>query len=335
MKKSKFLALMSLFMTLVILSACTSTESNSLIPEEPGNNEPVPVVDDSIAVKISSSMDVLQEDFTSRSGNSRDLIGVEVSRKVSSFNGMIIYESGVFDDIDDIVFKFVKGGTYVIKMTYFPNAKDIVYNYPNGTFGAPFSDTYGLKSYTLNSPVYYSGTEGGFSGDRGPELGHLLSCIYQTTATGVYVQEMKRGTTPRYSGVTEEFTIDDDHTSITVRLELCLMAITLQPENFTEGKLTLVTSIAADKESSEWSVVPGDEMTWKFQIPYGQGHEGLQLFYTDGKGDKYLLATKEIEWKYATNLVFKFALSERSDGSIGIQMPADDSFTDEEATFVY
>ena len=146
---------------------------------------------------------------------------------------------------------------------------------------------------------------------------------------------MRRGTTPRYTGKTEEFTIDDDHTGITVKLELCLMAITLHPENFTEGKLTLVTSIAADKESSEWTVKPGDEMTRKFQIPYGPGSEGLQLFYTDAKGDKYLLATKQIVWKYATNLVFKFVLSERADGSIGIQMPSDESFTDEEATFDY
>lgn len=314
-------------------SSCSNSEVSPVIPEEPENS--APVVDDSIAVKIFSSMDIRQEEFSSRSGNSRDLIGVEINRKVSGFNPFRIYASGVFDDIDDIIFKFVKGGTYTISMTYYPNAKDIVYNYPNGTFGAPFSYEYGLKSYTLNQPVYYSGTEGGFSGDRGPELGHLLSCVYQTTATGTMVQEMRRGTTPRYTGVTEEFVIDDDNSGITVKLELCLMAITLQPENFTEGKLTLVTSIAADKESSEWTVKPGDEMTRRFQIPYGPGNEGLQLFYTDSGGDKYLLATKQIEWKYATNLVFRFALSERADGSIGIKMLSDDSFTDEEATFDY
>lgn len=295
----------------------------------------MPVTDDTVALKISSLIDVRQEEFTSRSGTSRDLIGVEVIRKVSSASGTTIYASGVFDDIDNIVFKFVKGGTYRINMTYFPNAKDIVYNYPNGTFGAPFSYEYGLKSYTLNQPVYYSGTEGGFSGDRGPELGHLLNCVYQTTASGTLVQEMKRGTTPRYSGTTEDFTIEDNMSGITVKLELCLMAITLQPENFTAGKLTVATSIAADKESTEWSVEPGDDMTRRFQIPYSPGREGIQLFFTDSKGDKYLLATKEVEWKFATNLVFRFALSERSDGSIGIQMPSDDSLTEEEATFDY
>lgn len=333
MIRNYFLALMSLILAATAFSSCSSSEGSPMLPDEP--ESPAAAVDDSIAVKISSLMDMRQEEFTSRSGNSRDLIGVEINRKVSAFNPFRIYASGVFDDIDDIVFKFVKGGTYTISMTYYPNAKDIVYNYPDGTYGAPFSFERGLKSYTLNCPVYYSGTEGGFSGDQGPELRHLLSCIYQTTASGTLVQEMRRGTTPRYTGKTEEFTIDDDHTGITVKLELCLMAITLKPENFTEGKLTLVFDIAADKESSEWSVKPGDEMTRKIQIPYGPGSEGLQLFYTDAKGDKYLLATKQMEWKYATNMVFSFVLSERADGSIGIQMPSDDSFTDEEATFDY
>ncbi|MDE6341233.1 MAG: hypothetical protein K2K93_02855 [Muribaculaceae bacterium] len=334
MTKISYYFLMSLICTLAALSSCSTSEDNPKEPAATGTQITVNE-DDSIAVRISSMMDIRQEEFSSRSGNSRDLIGVEINRKVSGFNPYRIYASGVFDDIDDIVFKFVKGGTYTISMTYFPNAKDIVYNYPNGTYGAPFSYEYGLKSYTLNKPVYYSGTEGGFSGDRGPELGHILSCIYQTTANGTLVQEMRRGTTPRYTGKTGDFTIDDDHTGITVKLELCLMAITLKPENFTEGKLTLVSSIAADKESSEWSVRPGDDMTWKIQIPYGSGSEGLQLFYTDAEGDKYLLATKEMEWKYATNLVFRFALSERADGSIGIQMPSDESFTDEEAAFDY
>ncbi|MDE6552188.1 MAG: hypothetical protein K2K98_04415 [Muribaculaceae bacterium] len=331
MGRNSFLTLISLIWAFSAFTSCSSSEGNTIVPDEPVNS--VSGVDDSIAVKISSLMDIRQEEFSSRSGNSRDLIGVEINRKVSGFNPFSIYASGVFDDIDDIVFKFVKGGTYKISMTYYPNAKDIVYNYPNGTFGAPFSFDRGLKNYTLNHPVYYSGAEG--TGDCGPELRHLLSCIYQTTANGTLVDQMRRGTTPRYTGVTDEFIIDDDNTSITVKLELCLMAITLQPDNFKEGKLTLVTSIAADKESSEWTVKPGDEMTRKFQIPYGPGTEGLQLFYTDAKGDKYLLATKQIEWKYATNLVFRFALSERADGSIGIQMPSDDSFTDEEATFDY
>lgn len=332
MIKNSLIPLISLVWALMAFSSCSNSDGGSLYPEEP--EVPVPATSDTIEVKISSSMDIRQEEFTGRSGNSRDLIGVEVLRKISS-NSTCIYASGVFDDIDDIVFKFVKGGTYRINMTYFPNAKDIVYNYPDGTFGAPFSYQYGLKSYALNQPVYFSGTEGGFSGDRGPELGHLLSCIYQTTAIGTMVQEMRRGTTPRYSGVTEDFTIDDNKTSVTVKLELCLMAITLQPENFNEGTLTITTNIAADKESSEWTFMPGDEMIRKFQIPYGGGSEGIKLFYTNPNGEKYLLATKEIEWKYATNLVFNFALSERADGSIGIQLPSEDAFTDEEATFDY
>lgn len=114
-----------------------------------------------------------------------------------------------------------------------------------------------------------------------------------------------------------------------------MMAITFRPENFTEGKLSLVFRNYGYMESynSTWVVSPNDEKTFKFQIPYNNGEESLELFYTNGSGEKYLLATKQLQHKHNANYIFAFSLAERADGSIGIQMPSEESMIEEDATF--
>ncbi|MBD5379753.1 MAG: hypothetical protein HDR74_07715 [Bacteroides sp.] len=333
------MTLKHLFFNSVLLTGLFLTQacSESNAPDEP--QKPEEIKNDTITVKLVSDLIVTEESLISRAGNSNDLIGVEIWRKTSANEWIaptsIIYASGVFDDINDIAFKFVKGGTYKIRMTYFPDAKNIVYKYSDGTYGAPFSYLYGLKNYKLNEPVYYTGTEGGWSGggDKGPVLEYLLEDIYQPTDDRT-VQTFKRGKTPRYSGETEEITITDN-TNINIKLELCLMAITLNPENFTEGKLSLVfrNNGYMENDNSTWSVTPQDDKTLKFQIPYSDGEESLELFYTNGAGEKYLLATKQLQHKHNANYIFSFSLTERADGSIGIQMPSEDSMVNEDATF--
>ena len=55
-------------------------------------------------------------------------------------------------------------------------------------------------------------------------------------------------------------------------------------------------------------------------------------YYTNDNNEKYLLAMKNLLYKPGTNYVFNFDITEREDGSIGIQIP-DGSYTDEETTF--
>lgn len=330
--KYLFLSFIAGIFTLVNQS-CTGSENNLL--DEP--KEPETVAPDTLLVKIVSDLNVTEENLYSRSENSNDLIGVEITRKTSGseWNAgvptSVIYASGIFDDINDIVFKFVKGGTYQIKMTYFPNAKEIVYKNLDGTYGAPFSYTFGLKKYKLNQPVYYSGDEGGAG--NGPVLNYLLDDTYQPTRDDL-MQSFKRGETPRYSGQTDEIVINDD-TNINIKLELCMMSITLKPNNFIKGKLSVVFRNYGymDPKNYTWEISPNDEKVKKFQIPYGGGEESLELFYTNDEGEKYLLATKQLQHKYNTNYVFSFNLTERADGSIGIQMPTEDEMNDEDATF--
>lgn len=340
-------AIVALFMSFV-LGACSKSEEEEspvLPPEEitPPMTEKDTVVtkSDTIELKIGYNLSISEEELVaSRSKvGSRDLIGVQIYHIMP--NDYVGYACGVFDDLDDIVFKFVKGNRYLIQMTYYPGAKDVVYNYSDGTFGAPFSDLYGLKSYELNEPVYFSGRGENGTGDRGSTLIELMMHYYQPTESR-YNTTFKRGMTPRYSGEIEEITIDEG-TQINMQLSYCMMGITLNVDNFTEGELMMAFN---DMYTEDWIIKPGDDLSIQFQIPYDYlnlsgadfhyhdiGGEYIQLYYTSTTGEKYLFATKFLPYKCGVNYVFNFSITEREDGSIGIQMPSDETFQNEEAFF--
>lgn len=315
-------------LTLFMFGSCSKDEISMLPSEEetlqPDVDDPIIAKPDTLEIKIGYDLNVSEEELVTATRSefgSRDLIGVQIYHL--SKLGQTCYAAGVFDDLDNLIFKFVKGNRYSIQMTYYPNAKDIVYNYPDGTYGAPFSYLYGLTSYKLNEPVYYSGLEGGWSGDIGPVLYWLMDPSYQPTEDR-YVQSFKRGMTPRYLGEIEEITIEDD-TPIVMPLQLCMMGITLNVDNFTEGTLTM--NISGDLD---WVVTPEDDHSIQFQ---SGSSEGIQLFYTTESGGKYLLATKQLPYKPGVNYVFNFSLTEREDGSISIQMPSNETLQDEEVSF--
>lgn len=332
-----------MLLVLFTFASCSKADDDILPPDE---ETPQPPQDDdlqsdTLEVKVGYALEVSEEELiptTRAEFGSRDLVGIQIYQ-LTKYDPMG-YVCGVFDDLDKLVFKFVKGNRYTIQMTYYPNAKDIVYNYPDGTYGVPFSNLYGLKDYKLNEPVYFSGTGEPGTGEWGNTLTELLAYYYQPTEDR-YNVTFKRGMTPRYSGTIEEITIDEG-TQINVPLYLCMMGVTLNADNFTEGELTMTFS---DQYMEDWVIKPGDDNSLQFQIPYNYilnsggahlydgGGESMQLFYTTGGGEKYLLATKFLPYKLGVNYVFNFSITEREDGSIGIQMPSDDSFQDEVTSF--
>lgn len=336
-----------LIITLAIVSCSKeNTELDDLIkptPEEPSTPEEPIVTSDTLVIPLNMSLDVTEKPLTRTTSNSKDLIGVEIYKVLHGWSyNFVTYAVGVFDDVEQIKFKFVKDTEYMIQMNYYPNAKDFVYEYSDGTFGAPFSYLYGLKEYTLNEPVYYSGTEGGWSGDAGATLSHLMGSLYQPTEDR-YTQSFKLSTTDRYLGEIESVVINENTKSIVMPLQLCMMGITMNVGNFTEGKL----DIDFVRYDYKWQLKSGDtNNTIKFQIPYntrninGEGHyyetinsgEEIKVYYTNDNDEKYLLAMKNLLYKPGTNYVFNFDITEREDGSIGIQIP-DGSYTDEETTF--
>lgn len=319
---------------------CSCSGGSDEIPTT-GNEPNKEVVEksDTLALKIGFQITESEEPlFKSRAeSNSNDLIGIQIMNETS--NTRLPYACGVFDDVEQLVFKFVKGNKFQIMMNYYPNAKKIVYKNANGTYGLPFWDMYGLTNYKINHPYYYTGP--GTEGNRGAVLSEIMN-NYVQTASSPDVRDAVRGLTVRYLGYSDLITIKED-TKITVPLELYMKGITLNVGNFNEGTLRLSIDYGAKQE---WTFKPGDDMSVMFQIPgkyiclegyllWGNAFQGenMTLFYTDKNNETFLLASKFIPYeKCGVNHVFTFDLMEREDGSIGIQMPNND-MTDEETEF--
>lgn len=338
MKKTLFIA-----MTVIALSSCSSgTTEEPGTPEIPTQPSSPTTSLDSLSITIGCNMpDDTQSFVTARSGNG-DLFGVQIMQSNGSVHeGLpeyVPYAAGVFDDLDKINFKFVKGRTYSIIFNYTPDAKDFVYKLSNGTYGYPFSSIYGLENYNVNTPVYDSGknNEGGYQGE-------ILSYIgvggYQANESGFFNDSYTVGTTPRYLGFVDNIKINEG-TSITIPLELYVSSVKLNVGNFTSGKIRLVIPAGAPNDLiKEYSV--GDDMTQIFWLngcgDLNRMHQLndyetklIRIYYTTDGGETYLLATKSIDCKPATTYVFNFDLAEREDGSIGIQI--NDKMTEEDVS---
>ena len=319
-----------LFLTLMLLAVGVACN-----PVEPGNqqeevNPPEPVVPpeptaDTLLVSLGLAIDVTEEPLVSvKSGGSDDLIGICIyTGKPEYQEGELfpLYACGVFDDPDSLKFKFVKGKHYYIVANYFPDAKNVVYNYPDGTFGAPFSYLWGLKEYKLNVPVYDDGSHSEGMPD-GPTLVYLTQNYVQPTEDRL-VQHFVIGKSLRYLGWTN-LTVEDG-TPISIRCEPWMMGITFNVGNFTKGELILR---ADDAVPLDYSFKPGDDMSLLMQIPAplndcGVERQGwsrsfkIRLYYSCD-GANTLMATKNLECKKLVNYVFNFDLQEREDGTIGI-----------------
>lgn len=323
MKMKNFIFSAALFS--FFICSCSSESDETSIPSKPSTPNQS-VVNDTVSLKIGYKIDKTEEPLA-RSGStgSNDLIGVQIEH-CGSDNVNYPYACGVFDDVQKIVFKLVKGNSYVISMNYFPNAKNIVYKYSNGTYGIPFSSKYGLTDYTINEPAYYTG---GLDQEHGEGIGEILDSYVQTTESRD-IRDAKRGTETRYLGSTGKVTISED-TQIDVPLGLYMKGITLNVGNFNEGILTLKIEGGG---LGIWEFKPGEEtsvvyqtparfnLEGKFELPSLPHGDNIYLFYKNAEGERYLLATDFLEWgDKAINHIYTFDLTEREDGSIGIIMP--------------
>lgn len=345
MKATKFLVLCAACMSL-----CMASCSGGSTTDEPDVPTPVKPGDSKIEefdVKIGFNVDLREENTARTAGsraeidNSKDLIGVSIlhlSNNQWGGKSPVQYAYGVFDDVNSIIFKLQKDQLYMIQMTYYPDAKNIVYKYTDGSYGVPFNDPYVSKpAYVLNEAKYHSENNPGF------QQIFVLKNIYQDTAENDFDKLCKRGITPLYMGV-KEVTLSQQQ-NIEIQLENCLMGLKFNCSNFTEGTLMLEYESPGDHRVVEFK--PGDVLEdWvQIVIPYvdyyansgngtiTEGGDNIKLYYKSPNEQRYLLATKYLPWKTNTNYVFTFDLKEREDGSIGILMPSADENEDVQVEF--
>lgn len=317
------------------ISACSSNNTAAPeLPETPNHNEGTNEETEVIEAQIGYSFESYETPL-SRAGNSDDLIGIDIA--VLQNGNPQTYAWGVFDDVSQLKAKFVKGYKYRISLNYFPNAKNVVYNYPNGTFGSPFSYIYDAHDYNLNEVNYFSGNyNDGPTGDNAAFLVNMFGNLVQNTSADLN-REFILGTHQRYLGQTDFIEINES--GVNVELENYMMAIRLDVANFTSGKIRMTL----DNHSFEFN--PSDDLEVLFQIPYKNGLRtdsyvggsfstgGIKVYYDSDSGESWLLATTGIECKKNTRITYKFNLEEREDGSIGIIIKDNEPMTEEEDFF--
>ncbi|MCM1077353.1 MAG: hypothetical protein NC411_08350 [Bacteroides sp.] len=325
-----------LCLCLCLLVACSKGgDSFTDEPVQPKPQEPpTPQVkpedkNDTIAVRFSYSLDVKVEDLAiSRAENDGgDLIGVNVY-KGNRYDTGIKYAAATFDDVSKMVFKLVKGQTYTFCVRYVPNAKSYVYKYPNGSYGMPFRnfhfDTY--NAYLPNEIYYDDGyREGAYIG---PLLYLLDDCKYQTTSNGDTNFAKYLNLISYYGEIIVK--VDENTNTINIPLNLCRIGITLNVDNFTEGKI-IFTGFTDDKYTYE----PGGNNHFEFECPgYAQDREWghrlmLKMFYESKDGTTYIIGTKEFKYEYKKNYVFDIDLKNHQDGTVVLSLPPDNGYENE------
>jgi hypothetical protein len=240
MKTNTFKILMLAF----IIASCSSGGEDILNVPEPE----VPVVpnaetkSDSISLGIGVTVNYSTEAFT-RAFSSNDLFAVVITQRVKEGDPNEVdlthrsYAYGIFDNIADIKFNFVEGKKYVITMLYFPNAKNIVHNYADGTFGQPFKNIY-AKPYKLNIPTYASGTAMGEHTDLNTHLRYIIERKGKPTT---YDADMELMTERRYVGHIPELEITKN-SNLSIEVKTCEIGLTFKVNNFFVGKLKVITS---------------------------------------------------------------------------------------------
>ncbi|WP_298063245.1 hypothetical protein [uncultured Rikenella sp.] len=169
------------------------------------------------------------EPLTMVKGAPYDLYAVQVYKKgVTGNYGKYAY--GIFDNENDMVLDLPAGSTYKIEMTMVPNGVSVIAKGENGGYREPFMT-------------------GGF--DAGP--GKVTRAFTQSFSSYInkmnsgYAMLIGEGAEPagynrppvsRFYGVVDNFT-PTENSSLTIALKWVCFALTIVPEEFTEGSIEI------------------------------------------------------------------------------------------------
>lgn len=178
---------------------------------------------DSVLIEINPIFNISSEPMSTRASNN-DLYAVEVSKQNYFTNelgndwiGTTIYACGYFDDLSKAVIKLAKRDKYGVTVAYIPNGKELIYQYPDGHYGAP-CDT-GLNS-AINQVVYASGLN-----------------IYSNCQTSSHKDNLWNSI-ERYQGVTINFD-PKTNTSVSVKLYKMVFGFKFEISDFHSGVVTI------------------------------------------------------------------------------------------------
>ena len=312
------------FLFLVVLAGCSKTDIETPVPPTPEPEIPVTperpetpsISSDSILVSFKLGGDIkYSEEVLSRS-SSNDLYAVRVYQSQNELTTLEVlqnvttYATGYFDTPSNVVLKLAKNRYYHFEMAYIPNAKNLIYKYPEGHYGVPFSAPYSEKQLKINEFLYSTAQEDGV----------WVGAASQGKENSDYrIQVNDFNTIERYNGVLWNFT--PDQSEVKINLYKMMVGLKLVINDFTEGTIIL-QSVHGHKytikpaSNSTTNILditvcqlsfpqvidahihlnlkePTDEVfreTIKQEKPFGDETQGnVQIHYIDKEGDDVVL----------------------------------------------
>ena len=337
-----------------IVTACIAVSCNLISPDptdDPTDSETPEVTDDPELPEISpdSSWVYFTPEFEFgeeplvRSGNSQDdlyVVGVTQIIPSEAYNGSeysayYLYAWGCFDNLDLAVFKLAKMHKYSFVMAYIPNGKNVLYKYPNGTYGHPCSTQMGEQGqinnivYGVGDPQYWPALVAGTSQAKNVSSELFLDNYWNSIE--------------RYQGVVERFDPTSGNT-VNIKLYRMMIGFKITVEDFTKGHIEvrgaenysniykLYPSSTSSTSTLEFEIetpmmptqgVVFDELNFNIdnyndeeleefileKINYG--YDQVHISYIDENGDKIALYTKyQFYYKRNTKYTLTFSLSE-------------------------
>lgn len=294
--------------------ACSkSNEEPPIVPDKPEVPE---IIDpDSTIVKLKAIGDFTASPLSRAGAN--DLYALQVTQ-INEFeaergDGVIVtergygyYAIGVFDDINLAVIKLAKKYKYCFDLAYIPNGKNIIHQYPDGSYGNPCSCYYG-EGIQVNEMRY----------DTNDWLWLQFGSSQVKGKTSYMIQENFWNPVCRYQGYVDD--IDPNVTDVvSIDLYKQVIGFKIIVDDFTKGKIFL----SCEYDSHVYSQTPAaNSSTNILQIeiepPYIESPKDpgakvtfVQLFYDEGDGKRIPLFKKEIEYERNKLYTLRFSLSD-------------------------
>ena len=321
-------------------------------PDTPESPELPEISSDSTWVSFKSKLEFSEEPLVKSSNNRDDLYLLVIKQVIPSndYNGnpytdYANYAWGYFDDLSLAIFKLSKLSKYSFALAYIPNGKNLIHEYGNGIYGAPFYPQYNdVDPLPINTIKY--GPNGGGSIQEGVAQPKGSS---DSNFTKYYWNNIER-----YQGLVENF---DPSKSDIVNIKLYRMMIgfKITVEDFTEGAVViggthginytlrpnstgtsvLDIEIETPMMPSIGSVFSGmqlnfdncteEELDSWIMEKINYGFDQVHISYYDKNGDELKLYTQyQFHYKRNTKYILSFSLSDAiSNGGISPEIVED------------
>lgn len=236
----KIILFIPFLLTALIITSCSKEGENSMEPQQ----------EDLVTISFSTSGEITFSNQSLKVAESDDLFAIQFYEAETNKP----YAHVLGDDISQIQVDFVKDSSYMLKMTYLKNGKNIIRQDMENEWGMPFNTHY---TKTEINKVYYS--SGTYFNDISSAY---ITALDESLAVGRYVE------VDRYHAVMESFMITAESQQLEIVLKRMVFGVTLNIELSEPNIETIRFSINYRDKHQQVYLIPVNEGKGTLSIPY-------------------------------------------------------------------